>query len=109
MVRPLPAFSWAASVNRRLCFTLSLSSSLASTRICGRQFFVCGGPSSSLWAAHKNRGCHEISYIKVNGLALTIFAADKWECNQESRENRKKGELKGRIIFPGSINIQTNS
>ena len=48
MVRPLPAFSWAASVNSRLCFTLSLSSSLASTRICGRQFLVCGGPSSNL-------------------------------------------------------------
>ena len=43
---PLPALSCEAKEKIRLCFTLSLESNLAKTRIWGRQFFVCGGPSS---------------------------------------------------------------
>ena len=45
---PFPALSWDASENSLLCFTFNFESTFASTRIWGRQFLVCGGPSSSL-------------------------------------------------------------
>lgn len=45
---PFPALSCEAREKSRLCFTFNFESTLAKTRICGLQFLVCGGPSSSL-------------------------------------------------------------
>jgi hypothetical protein len=43
----LPAFNWEANDNIFLCFGSKSSVILARSRICGLQFFVWGGPSSS--------------------------------------------------------------
>ena len=46
--QPFPAFNCDASEKMLLCFTFNFESNLVRMRICGRQFLVCGGPSSSL-------------------------------------------------------------
>lgn len=46
-VRPLPALSWETSENILRYFGRS-ALKLTNMRICGRQFLVCGGASSSL-------------------------------------------------------------
>ena len=78
---PLPAFNCEAKVNNRLCLTLSFSSSFARTRICGRQFFVWGGPSSSRSnenlaaerASPRIPSPHSFSALMLNKFNVKIF------------------------------------
>ena len=78
---PLPAFNCEAKVNNRLCLTLSFSSSFARIRICGRQFFVWGGPSSSRSnenlaaerASPRIPSPHSFSALMLNKFNVKIF------------------------------------
>ena len=97
---PLPAFNCDASVNNLLCFTLSFSSSFAKMRICGRQFLVCGGPSSSLssenLAADRARpripSPHSFSaLVKVeNQILVNLFISNQTFLPRRSNNNQPK-------------------
>ena len=70
---PFPALSWEANENILLYLTFSFESSLAKIIICGLQFLVCGGPSSS--RKREKRAADSANPLKPSPHS---FSALKW-------------------------------
>lgn len=81
IVSPLPAFSWVAKENIFLYFGKRLSLSFESTKIWGRQFFVCGGPSSrrrseylaAVRAIPRMPSPHSFSALKFQSIKIVLL------------------------------------